>query len=359
MTTQYKPRIDFFFVFGNHVEKTPLGEAIRKYCENSKIFSRYVKLSYKNSASLLIFGISRLILVAARFAVDSMKLKADRPFVAVAGSDIQVLMYGLFRSLLLSKRPKIVFLTFIFVLKNVTIANYFRRLYYNIVLDFTDMAICHSRTEIDRYAALFPRHAHKFVFIRWGGHMTEYRPATNHAGVDGATAAPCYAISAGRSSRDYTTLDAAARGLPCPIKIICDNAAVIAQFKDSEQIEVLPRCYGDNYVRELQNALFVVIPLSADEVSAGQMVLTQSMALSKPIIITRTRGIEDYVAEGVDALLVERADVAAMRAAMRSLLEEPALRHSLARAARHSYETHYTIDIFIGQVIAAIDAFFS
>lgn len=358
MTAQYKPKIDFFFVFGNHVEKTPLGDAIRKYCENSRIFSRYVKLSYKNSASLLLFGISRLILVAGRFAIASLKIKADRPFVAVAGSDIQVLMYGLVRGLLVSRRPKIVFLTFIFVLKKSATTNYFRKLYYTIILAFTDMAICHSRNEIDRYAALFPRHAHKFVFTRWGGHMSEYPPAVDHAGADGMAAAASYAISAGRSSRDYATLEAAARDLPCRIKIICDNAEIIAQFKASEQIEILPRCYGEEYVRELQNALFVVIPLSADDVSAGQMVLTQSMALSKPIIITRTRGIEDYVVEGVDALLVERGDVAAMRAAMQSLFEDAALRDSLARTARQSYETHYTIDIFIGQVIAEIERFF-
>jgi len=48
------------------------------------------------------------------------------------------------------------------------------------------------------------------------------------------------------------------------------------------------------FSRDRAGADFVVVPLKDKELSARQMVLLQSMALSMPVIISRTPSTEEY-----------------------------------------------------------------
>lgn len=107
-------------------------------------------------------------------------------------------------------------------------------------------------------------------------------------------------------------------------------------------MKVLSRCYGKEYLQELEHAAVVVVPLLVDDISAGQMVLIQAMAYRKPIIVTRTTTIQEYVQHDRDCLLVERNDPAALRQAIRKLLTDRDLATRLAKGARQAYEQHYS-----------------
>jgi glycosyltransferase involved in cell wall biosynthesis len=84
-------------------------------------------------------------------------------------------------------------------------------------------------------------------------------------------------------------------------------------------------------VAALREAQIFVMP----SVSEGMPVaLLEAMAHGLAIVATRVGGIPEVVEHGVDALLVEPHDSAALALALRELLADPVLRDRLGRAAR-------------------------
>lgn len=71
------------------------------------------------------------------------------------------------------------------------------------------------------------------------------------------------------------------------------------------------------------------------------LVLLEAMACGLPVIGTRIKGIAEVMDEEVNGLLCEPGDVAGLAAAMRRLLQEPALRAAYGAAGREIVRRHY------------------
>jgi glycosyltransferase involved in cell wall biosynthesis len=78
------------------------------------------------------------------------------------------------------------------------------------------------------------------------------------------------------------------------------------------------------------------------------------MALGRPLIVTRTPTIGDYLEDGVNALLVPRGDVGAMREALRRLLDDPAAAAALGARARRDYEARFTQEAHLRELLRVI-----
>ena len=72
------------------------------------------------------------------------------------------------------------------------------------------------------------------------------------------------------------------------------------------------------------------------------------MASGLCVVSTRVGGIPYAFADGVDCLLVERNDGAAMATAVRSLLADPALAGRLSRAGRATAE-RFALPTIVGE----------
>jgi glycosyltransferase involved in cell wall biosynthesis len=72
------------------------------------------------------------------------------------------------------------------------------------------------------------------------------------------------------------------------------------------------------------------------------MPVTESMSYGKPVIVTRFGGIPDFVVDGVTGILVDVGDLEQLVAAMRRLVEDPALREEMGRRGRERFLEHYT-----------------
>jgi glycosyltransferase involved in cell wall biosynthesis len=70
------------------------------------------------------------------------------------------------------------------------------------------------------------------------------------------------------------------------------------------------------------------------------------LAMGKPIVATDADGLVDVLADGRDALIVPKADAAALAAAIVRLIEDPALAARLAAAARVT-GARYDIGVFV------------
>jgi len=79
------------------------------------------------------------------------------------------------------------------------------------------------------------------------------------------------------------------------------------------------------------------------------------MAYGKPIVVTRTPTIKDYVIEGEEALMVRRGDVDDLRDAIRRLRDDASLYGRLRRQARNAYVNRHSQAAFTKNLVAAIE----
>jgi glycosyltransferase involved in cell wall biosynthesis len=81
-----------------------------------------------------------------------------------------------------------------------------------------------------------------------------------------------------------------------------------------------------------ERSLFLVMPSISEE--AFGLVALEAMAMGRPVIASAVGGLPEVVDHGETGLLTEPGDAAALAGAMRSLLQDPARREALGRAAR-------------------------
>ena len=148
-------------------------------------------------------------------------------------------------------------------------------------------------------------------------------------------------LSVGLSYRDYPTLIAALRKVPnvvCQLRIgsawvsgrtgieneiLPDNVMVMSFVPLLE----LLRCY--------EQCRFVVIPICrTTQWSAGSVSVLLAQAMGKPVIVTCTPGMRDYVREGETGLMVEMSNPDAMAEAIDYLWKRPDLARAMGRRAR-------------------------
>lgn len=327
--------IHFFPKFSPDAENTPFGVALRATGAQTRVFSVFLQQHYRHRYELLLRFYP--VLLWRSFAAARRSLFADPPpHAVVVSSDVEAVVFGLMRRLPGAARACIILMPFIFTSRQSPAANRMRLFYYRAVMRQVSLAICHSALEVGTYQRLFAQCGTQFSFVRWGTDVPSI-PDIEASQHDATPAALPVIAAAGKSGRDYRTLVAAAEGLPCRLVIVCSDESVLAGVVDGPSLTVLRRSFGLDYLWQMLHADIVVVPLAATDISAGQMVFIQSMALGRPLVVTRSATVTDYLVHGETALLVPHSDVAAMRAAIQSLLSDPAKAARLGANAQSRY----------------------
>ena len=301
---------------------------------------------------MLFFGWPKMGWFALKSAIRSLILSKPYPDTVVIGSHIEALIFGLFRTLLLRKKPEIVWLGFILTSRRNPLIDRMRGMYIGFVFSIVDKVICHSTLEVERYTKQFKNSRAKFVHIPYGLHLAG-REERMALGETVSSKRP-YILAAGRSGRDYATLFEAIEPLTIDLHVVCDSENALAGLHIPANATLLRKCYGGAYVDELSNSLFVVIPLGVNDISAGQMVLIQAMAFAKPTIITRTATVEEYVSDGEQSLLVTQGSVTELRAAISRLVNDSELAAHLASNAVAAFEKNYCMKAFVQNLVACL-----
>ena len=340
--------IHFFPMFSNDASNSPLARELAASGVEHRLMAAELKLQYHSRLWLLLVGWPKVFLFALRSAWRSLVRSTPRPGVVVLTSDIEVLVFGLFRALRFAKTPRIVLVGFIFTSRNSHLQMALRRLYFRCVFAFADTVLCHSAFELESYRRIFRGCHARFAYIPFGLHVA------GRESVSGVAVEPRYVLAAGRSGRDYRTLFDAVRGQDIRVRVVCDSSDALADLDVPPNVVVLRDCYGGAYLRELAGASIVAVPLAVDNISAGQMVMIQAMALGKPVIVTRTPTIEEYVTDREQALLVPLADPVAMRRAIQSLLSSPERIEAMGRAGLRTFEDKFSMRSYVRNVLAAI-----
>jgi glycosyltransferase involved in cell wall biosynthesis len=77
--------------------------------------------------------------------------------------------------------------------------------------------------------------------------------------------------------------------------------------------------------------------------------ILEAMSLGKAIVTTNVGGATETFTDGENALLVRPESVDELAAAIRRLIENPALVSELGRHARQNYERNFTMERFGGE----------
>lgn len=175
---------------------------------------------------------------------------------------------------------------------------------------------------------------------------------------------PGFVLSLGESrSRDYKTLFQAVDGLPLDMLVAASGHWYAREkrrnvnFELPSNVTVTERLPIAHLRRLYAQSQFVILPVYDSIYSAGATSSLEAMAMGRPVIATRSRGIQDYVIDGETGILVEPGDDKAMRAAICDLLSNPEKAKRMGRNARERVEQHLNLNNYVEQLGNLLETF--
>lgn len=153
-----------------------------------------------------------------------------------------------------------------------------------------------------------------------------------------------YLLAAGRDQRDWRTLAQAAERLE--IEVVVSGPRSL-QGHGSLRLE--PQVSGEPFFDLLEGAAALVLPLHGDR-SIGHLSLLAAMSVGRPIVVTQSPGIEDYVTDSIGAVVPPREPDALRRALVE--ISDPAVAAAKGAAALAAAKSSFSLERFVRDVDA-------
>ncbi len=168
--------------------------------------------------------------------------------------------------------------------------------------------------------------------------------------------------SCGLEQRDYATMTDALAGLDVDVKI----CAVSPNFTSDTVVampEVLPanvemRRFEFGELRSLyQDAAVTVVPLLANDYSAGMTTMMEAIACGSPVVITANPGLATTFKHLDLVVGVPAGDAAALEQAIRDIVEDPQTAAARAKRARSFVLEHHSSTRYVELLCGSLTAF--
>lgn len=163
--------------------------------------------------------------------------------------------------------------------------------------------------------------------------------------------------SVGLEQRDYRTLAEATRDLDVDVRISgfsTDAAAQARAFPDTLPANMTQAFYEwTDLVQLYRDAEVVAVSLFPCHYSAGVTTLLEGFACRRPVVVTRTDGLAEYL-DPATARITPQGDAAALRAAIGELLADPAAANSLAERGYRAARERYDSDRFVAELAGLV-----
>ncbi|MGY1618331.1 glycosyltransferase family 4 protein [Geodermatophilus sp. SYSU D00691] len=106
---------------------------------------------------------------------------------------------------------------------------------------------------------------------------------------------------------------------------------------------------------EYRRAAVCVVAVRPNRHVSGITAALEAMACERPVVVTDTPGMSDYVADGVNGLLVPPGDADAVASAILKVLSNPNLAADLGEAGRRAVEESFNTERQAEQLAAILD----
>ena len=180
-------------------------------------------------------------------------------------------------------------------------------------------------------------------------HPGDRQAARQRLGIPAEALVVLYLANRGRANpfKDFETMEAAiasigSRRWHCEIIFLCVGQAGPAESVGSAKVISL----GYTAVREEVAGYYQAADLFVHAAKADNFPLTimEAMACGLPVVATAVGGIPEQVEEGRTGWLVPLRDVEALVARVSQLIEQPAVRQTMGRAAAEKAATTYALE---------------
>ncbi len=193
------------------------------------------------------------------------------------------------------KGPKLSVMTFIYKSKEGAIGKIYKKwVKYSVNSKYVDHIVVYSKHEIELYHKELEIPLDKLFYIPLS------IPEAPEMNDDEVLLAENYIFSPGKSNRDFDFLVNALLSESYNVHIACDDYPAV----DAPNITVHHNLFNEGMYHYMHNCRCVVIPLKDLNISSGQLVVLQAMQIKKPIIITKSNAITDYVKNDFNALVI-------------------------------------------------------
>ncbi|MBW3557778.1 MAG: glycosyltransferase family 4 protein [Actinobacteria bacterium] len=164
-----------------------------------------------------------------------------------------------------------------------------------------------------------------------------------------------YVLSVGQAGRDFPTLVDAVRPTEVPTVLVPSSSWTPLSDRPTDALPAhvtVRQRLSYLALRQLYDrASVVVVPLEPGlGWAAGVNAVLEAMAMRKPLIVSSTPGIADYVTHGENALVVPPRDPPALETAIATLLSDRVRASRLASAGRALVESGRTLDHYVANV---------
>jgi len=290
----------------------------------------YVRISLgsKKSKDLTIFQIPTLAKKLFRLLLEA---KGKYEFIFTFECDWTSLIISFLQTALHITRPKHVILQFIMREREDTWRSKAKYVFMKYIFKSVYLCICSSAREIEHYKKEFNWQSSKLGFVPFHTDP-DYLKYPEKTKCD-------FILSVGRSFRDYNTLIDAVRGINIDTIIIASKHNVLTKCPTNVRVEYDQSM--DVVCDYIARSRLVVLPLQDRQISIGQSVLLQAMAMGKPVIVTRTSGTEDYVEDRKTGVFVKPHDVDELRNKILFLYNNSSARETLGLNAKKTVIEKY------------------
>lgn len=196
--------------------------------------------------------------------------------------------------------------------------------------------VTYSTAEKQLYAQHFDIPIERIDMIHWSVHrpLPDFESAPVIEGD--------YICALGSQGRDFATLFAAMRLLPGVQLVVVTHPQYLVGLSPPNNVRILTNIPLKQAHNILLHSRLMVVPLRDNEVPCGHVTIVSGMFFSKPMVITNSRGVHDYIENGKTGLFCEAGNAADMAAKIESLLSDESLSSSMANHSLRFAEAHCT-----------------
>ncbi len=161
-----------------------------------------------------------------------------------------------------------------------------------------------------------------------------------------------YILAVGQEQRDYKTLLQAVSAAKVKLVIVASSSWSTNRVHLDEigETTVVSNISYQELRTLYAGARLVVVPLFNVDYAAGNTTLLEAMAMAKPVIVSGTSGIQDYVVHNETAICVPPMSSEELLDAILFLLNRPHDRKRLGTNARQAVEECMNLDIQVRRI---------
>ena len=249
--------------------------------------------------------------------------------------------YGIIYALIccffhVKKTSMMIVMTFIYKEKKGWVGKVYKML-VNIAVNsrYIDKFIVFSNKEVEYYNKIFKTSIAKFEYFPLGISSDIVQGETS---LDINTP---FFLSVGRSNRDYEFLFVCIDKLPYKFVVITDS--IMNETKIPANVTLFNNVRGDEYLRILKKSSGVLIPLNDPNISSGQLVMLQAMQYKKPIVITESNAICDYVTNSYNAIICKKNKDDFIRG-IEKIVKDVKFRDQLAKNGYDKFQNEFSLN---------------